>query len=167
MEFQPAVAAGVPGCTVAERAENSADLNFKGSWGPSALRDCVCGAGVSAHACLHVWRASGWMRFGTGSLWGRDEPALAATQRPGAWVSGSPSLRERPPGCVGCLCPLWARLCLCEGGFLGRVRPSVSVSVSVVSVLRTSASVPARLGARYVTEGVSVCLLACVDPRLL
>ena len=81
-------------------------------------------------------------------------------------MSGSPSLRERPQGCVGFSCALWARLCLCERGFLGRVRLSVSVSLSVVSVLRTSASVPVRLGARYVTEGVSVCLLACVDPRL-
>lgn len=52
-------AAGGPGRRVAEPAEDSADLNFKGSWGPSAsaLCDCVCGAGVSAHARLHVWRA--------------------------------------------------------------------------------------------------------------
>ena len=86
MEFEPVVAAGVPGCRVAERVEDSADLNFKGSWGPSAsaLCDCVCGAGVAAHACLHVWRASGWMRFGTGSLWGRDDPGVGCDSATGS-----------------------------------------------------------------------------------
>lgn len=129
----------------------------------------VCAALVCllTRACMCGVRLGG-CALGLGLCGAGTTPALAAIQRPGARVSGSPSLRERPQGCVGCLCALWARLCLCERGFLGRVRPSVSVSVSVsvVSVLRTSASVPVRLGARYVTEGASVCLLACVDPRL-
>ena len=82
--------AGAPGPQGRKAAEGSADLNFKGSRGPSAsaLCGCVCGAGVSAHARLRVWRVSGWTCFVTGSLRGRGEPGVGCEP-----VTGSTGVR--------------------------------------------------------------------------
>lgn len=75
--------------------EPSADLNFKGSCGPSAsaLCDCVCGAGVSAQARLRVRRVSGRACFVSVPLKGARAPAWAASasvgepERPGVSVT--------------------------------------------------------------------------------